>query len=122
MVRRLLNKLTKVRFVPQDMRMFIQWVCIGIYAWPLILKLPYTLRSVYEAFRPDGGNLAEKDFWAFGPRDAGFRPWYLKIARDYHTQGRLATYGTMGWVCRWGHVSITTWLPITYCTGWARAA
>jgi hypothetical protein len=89
MVRRLLNKLTKVRFVPQDMRMFIQWVCISIYAWPLILKLPYTLRSVYEAFRPDGGNLAEKDFWAFGPRDAGFRPWYLKIARDYHTQGRF---------------------------------
>jgi len=67
----------------------ISFLSIGVYAWPLIFKIPRTLRILFEAFRPGGYGIADKDFWAFSRVDAGFRPWYTKIARDYETQGRF---------------------------------
>lgn len=71
------------------MTKIINFLSIGLYAWPLIFKIPSTLRILFEAFRPGGYGIADKDFWAFSRVDAGFRPWYTKIARDYETQGRF---------------------------------
>jgi len=62
---------------------------IGLHGWLLVLKLPYTIWAVFRSFRPGGFGIPDKDFWAFGSSDAGFRPWYNKIARDYHSQGRF---------------------------------
>ncbi len=61
----------------------------GLYSWPVIFRLPYTLKILFEAFRPGGFHIADKDLWAFSSMDARVRPWYNKIARDYHTQGRF---------------------------------
>jgi hypothetical protein len=68
---------------------FICLMCTGIYAWPLILKVPKTIWILFEAFRPGGYGIANDDFWAFSRVDAAFRPWYSKIAKDYHSQGRF---------------------------------
>lgn len=62
---------------------------IGLHGWPLLFKLPCTLRVLFEALRPGGFGIAASDFWAFSQIDAAFRPWYSEIARDYHTQGRF---------------------------------
>ena len=67
----------------------VYFAAVGIYTWPLIFKIPKTLRVVFEAFRPGGFGVADRDFWAFNRSDAGFRPWYTKIANDYHSQGRF---------------------------------
>ena len=67
----------------------ISFLCIGIYTWPLIFNIPKTLRIVFEAFRSGGFGVADRDFWAFSRMDAGFRPWYTKIANDYNSQGRF---------------------------------
>lgn len=69
-----------------DMMLF----CVfGLYSWPLLFRLPFTLKALFAAYRPGGMGIADRDFWAFGPTDASFWPWYNKIARDYHTQGRF---------------------------------
>ncbi len=86
----MLDNLSKVRdgtvryVVP-----FIQLIIVGVYSWPLMFKLPHTLYALYQAFRPGGAGISDKNFWAFGRVDAGFRPWYTKIAQDYLTQGRF---------------------------------
>lgn len=67
----------------------LAFAMIGLHGWPLVFKIPHTLRVLFEAFRPGGYGIADADFWAFGRVDAGFRPWYNKIARDFQSQGRL---------------------------------
>lgn len=62
---------------------------IGIYSWPLIFKIPKTLRILFESFRSGGFGISNNNFWAFSRVDAAFRPWYTKIAKDYNTQGRF---------------------------------
>ena len=67
----------------------VAFAMIGLHGWLLVFKIPHTLRALFEAFRPGGHGIADADFWAFGRVDAGFRPWYNKLARDLHTQGRF---------------------------------
>ena len=55
----------------------------------LIIKLPYTLIQVFRAFAPNQWKISNREFWAFSKVDAGFRPWYNKITRDYKERGRF---------------------------------
>lgn len=64
-------------------------VLFGLHGWPLIFKMPFTIWSVIQAFRPNGCGISERSFWAFGLNDVRFRPFYNKIARDFRTQGRF---------------------------------
>lgn len=64
-------------------------VLFGLHGWMLIFKLPCSLWKIVQALWPNAGGVRDRDFWAFGSRDAGFRPWYNKIARDYKIQGRF---------------------------------
>lgn len=55
----------------------------------LIIKFPYTLIQVFRAFAPNQWKISNREFWAFSKVDAGFRPWYNKIANDYKERGRF---------------------------------
>lgn len=68
---------------------FLAFAIIGLHGWPLVFKIPHTLRVLFDAFRPGGHGIPDADFWAFSRVDATFRPWYNKIARDYRAQGRF---------------------------------
>lgn len=68
---------------------FVVFLGVGLHGWLLVFRIPHTLKVLFEAFRPGGHGIKNADFWAFGPTDAGFRPWYNKIARDFHVQGRF---------------------------------
>jgi len=62
---------------------------MGLHGWPLVFRIPHTLRVLFEAFRPGGHGIPDADFWAFSQVDAAFRPWYKKIARDFQSLGRF---------------------------------
>lgn len=67
----------------------VVFLVVGLHGWLLVFRIPHTLRVLFEAFRPGGHGINNADFWAFGPTDAAFRPWYNKTARTFHTQGRF---------------------------------
>lgn len=71
---------------------FVAFLMVGLHGWLLVFRIPRTLRVVFEALRPGGYGISDADLWAFREMDAGFRPWYNKVARDYYTQGRFG-YG-----------------------------
>jgi hypothetical protein len=102
------------RTEPNRIFRILHFVFFTIYSWPLIFKLPHTLKRIYEAFRPGGTGIPDKDFWAFSRTDAEFRTWYSKIAHDYKTQGRFGYVWDDGLGMRLGtriyNNSATYWL------------
>jgi len=68
---------------------YVGYFLFVIHGWLLVFKLPKTLSEVFKAFRPNGAGITNSKFWAFGIKDAKFRNWYDKIARDMYNQGRF---------------------------------
>jgi hypothetical protein len=64
-------------------------IAILLQGWLLVGRLPRVVAEVWRAFVPGGGGLTDRDFWAFGPMDAGFRPAYRQIANAFRQCGRF---------------------------------
>jgi len=88
------------------------FMMLGLHGWLLVFRIPHTLRNLFKAFRPGGHGVADDDFWAFGRTDAGFRPWYNKVARDHRTQGRFGYVWDDGLGMPMGPVLFNNW--VTY--------
>ena len=54
-----------------------------------VLLAPRTILRLFDGLRPGGSGIGNRDFWAFGPIDGRWRPYYNKLARDLSNQGRF---------------------------------